>query len=409
MTIYYARTSSNQFGPLRLAEIRRFVKDGVFQLSDQYLDFSSVKWKAMVEDPVLKQVFRENNTDKKPPKIIAIASGKGGVGKTALAASMSIELANLEKKVILVDADFGGPDLHEWMGISRPPITLNALFSKKGLSLSDILLSTPYKNIKMICGDVGSLESSNPKYFQRLKFIRQLRQLDADYVLVDQSPGVSYATVDIYLNCDEGIIVTLPEATSYMDAFNFIRSTLIRRLKKAIFFSEYALQQLEEFENLDWRKYEKSLLPFLVRIERDNTRAGIIFKGVLRNFHPKIVTNMVQNKRESLESTRFQYSLTKLLLIEARHLGFIEYRKDFRSTLKEHRPFVLIAQKDADSLHFKKWRRTLENGLHHLAKIGAGKKENNPTTKELLQPAINHSHEIHAGVKKLNLQIPSTV
>lgn len=409
MTIYYVRTSSNQFGPLKLAEIKRFVKDGVFQLSDQYLDFSSIKWKAMAEDPVLKQVFLENNTNKKPPKVITIASGKGGVGKTALAASMSIELANLGKKVILVDADFGGPDLHEWMGISQPDITLNALFSTKGLGLTDILLNTPYKNIKMICGDVGSLESSNPKYFQRLKFIRQLRQLDADYVLVDQSPGVSYATVDIYLNCDEGIIVTLPEPTSYMDAFNFIKSTLIRRLKKAVFFSEFALQKLGEFENLNWRKYEKSLLPLLVRIERDDPRAGVIFKGVLRNFRPKIVTNMVQNKRETIESTSFQHSLKKLLLIESQHLGFIEYRKDFRATIKEHRPFVLMGQEEVGPLRFNKWRRTLENGFHQLARIGSGKKEDNQTTKELLQPDIRHSPEIDTKSKKLDLQIPSLV
>jgi len=271
-TIYYLRTPSNEFGPLRLGEVKRLIKDGVLKFSDEYLDFSAIKWKPVVESPALKQIFLENNTDKTPPKIIAIASGKGGVGKTALAASMSIELASIGKKVILVDADFGGPDLHEWMGISRPPITLNSLFSSKGLALSDILVSTSFKNIKMICGDVGSLESSNPKYFQRLKFIRQLRQLNADYVLVDQSPGVSYTTVDIYLNCDEGIIVTLPEPTSYMDAFNFIKSTLIRRLKKAVFFSEYALQELEEFENLNWKKYEKSLLPFLVRIERQDAR-----------------------------------------------------------------------------------------------------------------------------------------
>ena len=337
----YIKTPSNQFGPLSVADFKRLIKLGLFTLQDYVWNYHQNTWLKIEDFAELQPYLNYPVMEKKAGKVVGIASGKGGVGKTALTASMAMELANMGRKVVVVDADFGGPDLHEWMGISRPPITLNALFKNRNIGLNDLLVDTFHENIKIICGEVGSIEASNPKYFQRLKFIRQLRELDADYILIDQSPGVSYATVDIYLSCDEGIIVTLPEPTSFMDAFNFIRSSLLRKLKKSLAFSDCAIEQLNEFENWDWRKYDQSMREILVKIERNDPRAGTIFKGIIHQFKPKIVANMVFKSEEAQEGRYFQETLTKLLMIKAEYLGFIEYKKDFRENIKEARPFIL--------------------------------------------------------------------
>ena len=352
MNAIYIRTSKQQFGPLKRAEFCRFVRNGLISAEDLFWDYQSNTWEKLEKNQVFNKLVSSHRYVNKAGKIIAIASGKGGVGKTALTASLAIELANINHKVIIVDADFGGPDLHEWMGISRPPVTLNAYFQNSHVDLSQLLVDTNHKNIKMICGQVGSLESSNPKFFKRLKFIRQLRELPCDYVLIDQSPGVSYGTVDIFLACDDGIIVTLPEATSFMDAFHFIRSALLRKLKKSLAFSEYALSQLEEFENWDWRKYEQPMKQILVRVDRHDPRAGTIFKGVVQKFRPNLIMNMVLDSAEPKEAKYFQEKISNLLMVETKFLGFIDYNKNFRKTVKQARPFILT-QPEADEIAAK--------------------------------------------------------
>ena len=339
MNAFFIRTNKNMYGPLEPNEGNRYIRLGLFTGTDQFYQFASGGWVRLSESPALSAHLTRRPA-RKAAKIIAIASGKGGVGKTAVTASMALELARLGKRVILVDADFGGPDLHEWMGVSRPDKTLHTLFREK-LSLPDVLVDTPYRNIKMICGEVGHLEASNPRYFQRLKLLRQLRQLDADFVLIDHSPGVSYNTIDIFLSCDEGVIVTLPEATSYMDAFTFIRSALLRKLRKALFFSDEALRELEDFENWDWRKYEDSMREVLIRIERSDPHAGAIFKNVVHFFRPRIITNMVFSKSEIKQSESFVQALSRLFMISAEAVGFIAYQKEMRRMMKQERPFLL--------------------------------------------------------------------
>jgi len=406
----FVKTGKNQFGPISYADVKKSIKSGLFTPHDYIWKLHSNTWVEIGSLDEFRPYFIEQPHPRTAPKVVAIASGKGGVGKTALTASMAIELGSMGKKVVVVDADFGGPDLHEWMGVSRPPITLNALFSHRLISMNDLLVNTSYENIKIICGEVGNVEASNPKYFHRLKFIRQLRDLDADYILIDHSPGISFVTVDIYLACDEGIIVTQPEPTSFMDAFNFIRCTLLRRLKKSLSFCEYAMQQLHEFENWDWRKYDQSMRPVLVKVDRIDPKAGTIFKGIVHQFRPKLVANMIADPAEIQEATYFRETLKNLLLINADYLGFIEYRKDFRKTIKESRPFILTEPDQDESTLSNESSNQLSSWIKEKTRLFSKFKHRNQETQTVCNSLLEQSQGSDLGemaeAKKFGLRLP---
>src|SRR4051794_27501646 len=74
--------------------------------------------------------------------IIAVGGGKGGVGKSLLAANIAIYLAQLGKRVVLFDADLGGANLHTFVGIERPATTLGDFFDKRVSRLEDCVLQT---------------------------------------------------------------------------------------------------------------------------------------------------------------------------------------------------------------------------------------------------------------------------
>src|SRR2546430_16269842 len=86
-------------------------------------------------------------------KIIAIGGGKGGVGKSLLAANLGIYLAQLGKRVILIDADLGGANLHTFVGVERPKVTLGDFFDKRVARIEDCVVDTAVKGLGLVSGE----------------------------------------------------------------------------------------------------------------------------------------------------------------------------------------------------------------------------------------------------------------
>ena len=86
----------------------------------------------------------------KATKIVAIGGSKGGIGKTSFTASLAMELSSQGKKIVAVDADFGDPDLKDWLGIKEPKVTLDHFFKQHVASLNELVLDSPIQNLQVI-------------------------------------------------------------------------------------------------------------------------------------------------------------------------------------------------------------------------------------------------------------------
>ncbi|MFA6472565.1 MAG: P-loop NTPase, partial [Candidatus Latescibacterota bacterium] len=93
-------------------------------------------------------ILQENNAK----NVWTFAGGKGGTGKTAITANIGVALATMGYRVILVDADLGGANLHTILNIKHPEFTLSDFLSRRFNSLEDILLPTPSENLRLISG-----------------------------------------------------------------------------------------------------------------------------------------------------------------------------------------------------------------------------------------------------------------
>ena len=168
-----------------------------------------------------------------PDKIIwPVAGGKGGTGKSSLTANIGLGLALLGYKVILVDGDLGGADLHLFFDQIAPSKSLSNFLAKEVSSLEEVLVPTPNENLKLVCGGNEMVGSANMPHFTKQRLMRHIAELDADYVLIDLGAGTSYNTLDLFCIADDGIIVCTPEPHARVDAYGFVKNTIYRRLKQ---------------------------------------------------------------------------------------------------------------------------------------------------------------------------------
>jgi flagellar biosynthesis protein FlhG len=181
-----------------------------------------------------------------PAGMWSFGGGKGGVGKSIISCSVAYWLGRTNHKVVLVDADLGGANLHTLLGIRVPKYTLEDFLLHRVDDLDDALLPTPFDNVRLLAGgyDVASL--ANPNYGQKTRVLRALRRLRADRILVDLGAGSSLNVLDFFLACQNRCIVLSPQPTSVQNAYGFVKSALYRQVSRIVAKTPDAVRLLNE-------------------------------------------------------------------------------------------------------------------------------------------------------------------
>lgn len=162
-----------------------------------------------------------------------MGGGKGGVGKSLLAANLAVAIAQRGQRVMLVDGDLGMANLHTLFGIERPGPGLQALISREVADLGQVAVPTVVPNLTLIPGSYAASGAANIGHAQKQKLIRHLRGLDTDVVVIDIGAGVTYNTLDLFDAADLRIVVMTSQVTSIQNGYGFLKNAVFRVLAQA--------------------------------------------------------------------------------------------------------------------------------------------------------------------------------
>ncbi|HOJ50634.1 MAG TPA: MinD/ParA family protein [Spirochaetota bacterium] len=242
-------------------------------------------------DGLIKMVNEENekrHSKKNITRVISVASGKGGVGKTNVSVNIAIAYSQLGKKVLLMDADLGLANVNILLGII-PNYTLYDVISNKK-SLEEIIIK--YKeNLDIIPGASGFYQIADLSREEKDNLINSLNKLASyDIIIIDSGAGLSDNVLSFITASNEVIVVTNPEPTALTDAYGLVKA---------------------------------------ISLTSEETEI-------------KIVVNMIKDIKQAKTVYKKLYDVCyKFLKVEIKNLGFVYEDEAVKASVKKQNPFIL--------------------------------------------------------------------
>ncbi|NLD15745.1 MAG: MinD/ParA family protein [Gammaproteobacteria bacterium] len=161
-------------------------------------------------------------SNKNPVQVIAVTGGKGGVGKTNVSVNLSVALANLGRRVVLLDADFGLANVDVLLGL-EPKRTLAEVMAGE-CDLRDVLLTGP-AGVKIVPASSGTQSLVEMTPMQHAGLIQAFSELgdNLDVLIIDTAAGIGDSVTSFVRAAQEVVLVVCDEPTSITDAYALIK------------------------------------------------------------------------------------------------------------------------------------------------------------------------------------------
>jgi len=314
---------------------------------------------------VSEALSRERSVNRR--QIWSVGGGKGGIGKSLIAASLGWQLARMGQRVVLVDADLGGANLHTCMGLPPPERTLADFIQRRVDTLEEALAETGAPGLRLLSGAADLLTAANIKHVQKIRVLNRVRSLDVDMVLIDIGAGTSYNILDFFLVSDVSILAVVPEPTSIENGYRFIKSALYRRLRAAAphgGIRQYVEAALDPKNAMGLR----TPVDLVARVEAEDPPAAATLRREMAAFTPRFVVNEVRDERDVAIGHQLVAACARHLGIRASYAGFVHYDDAVWRAVRRRRLFMA----DAPTSRAAEEIRQLTRGLMKGESLGRG-------------------------------------
>ena len=275
--------------------------------------------------------------------------GRGGVGKSVLAVNMAVYLAQLGRSVVLVDADPAGAELHTMLGLppagdpgragDRSPSAKADDGSDEGDERELDPVPTQVPGLKLLpqLYRVGSTVPVRPG--SKPRWARHLRQLDADYVLLDLGSGTLPSTLDLFLMADLGLCVTAPEPPSIEATYRFMRALFLRVMRRLFVTDRFKMRLFERAQaDLGPLPSPQDLVRALARYDTSLANQGAV---ELAQMQARLVVNGARLRTDVDLGPAMCDMSTRYLGVTFDYVGHIEQDDSVWLSVVRRRPLLI--------------------------------------------------------------------
>ena len=274
-------------------------------------------------------------------KLIPVASGKGGVGKTFLTANLAIALAGNEQSTIAVDLDLGNSNLHTFLGLPAKIQGIGDFLRSQAESLETFKVDTEIPNVEYIAGDGLMPLMADITYHQKQKIIKQIKGLEANYIILDLGAGSHNDILDFFGIADRGLLVTAPEPPSVRSMLVFLKNYLLRLLDRLVKKNLDVIPILQEIYKQPSDGPQRTLKMYRDIINEISPEIATEIDTICRVTRPRFLYNMGDKPQDLDILPRIDNTLKKIFSIEGDHLGFIFRDAAVRTSLRSGEPYLL--------------------------------------------------------------------
>jgi flagellar biosynthesis protein FlhG len=276
-------------------------------------------------------------------RVIPVASGKGGVGKSLISANLGVAFAQAGQRVVLADLDLGASNLHLVLGHQSPKNGIGVWLNDTKSDFNRVIADTDVRGLRFIPGDTEIPGTANLKAFQLKALVRRLLALgeEADILILDLGAGTHQSILDFFLLSGQGIVVSAPAVTAVLNAYVFLKNTVFRLMNTVFSKGTPArtyLEQIRKEGSGPQKLYIPKILPEIKKIDSESHDK---FMEHITHFHPRLIMNLIDDPKDADVAMKLRRSCEEYLDIKIEHLGVV-YRDVIQDTALASRLPILL-------------------------------------------------------------------
>jgi flagellar biosynthesis protein FlhG len=340
-------------------------------------------------------------TGGKPRRTIAISGAKGGAGKSVVACNLAIYMSTLGRTTLVVDADRSGAHLHTLLGVPpRLPRQSSGPVPPRALSIQ----VTQLPGLYYLQGSVAEGDSGQRPLCTRRELAAALLGVDCDYLVLDLGAGIDRELLDLYLDADVALYVTVPEPPAVEGTYRFVRAAFLRGLTRELDAPESLAKLIALADELGGLPVPRELVEAL---EADEHPSALAARTWLRTFELKFVVNQSRVRSDLELGESICSAAWQRLGLSLHYLGYIDYDDNVWASVRERTPLLVKSPGTKASKSLEKLARrvlsfeggkgrsrplrTVPSGSHHeLLEVDRG------ATDEEIRRANRRMRDVYA-------------
>lgn len=331
----------------------------------------------------------------KAPKVVAISGAKGGVGKTLLASNLAVYLATIGRRVVIVDADSSGANAHGFLGVPHPaglepyvpslptfrdegddeqvespgptPPNTSTESEEAPTDAKAQMIDVGLSGLRLMHAGLDEPLQGVLRRERRADLGAKIRELDADFVVLDLGIGLSQSLLDVWLDADLRLFVTVPEPTAVEGTFRFVRATFFRMLQRRL----ESQGRLGDLTLLMMGGPHPAPTDLVKRLEGHALADEV--RELIEDFDFRFIMNQARARSDLELGSAMASAARRRLGVRLGYMGYIDSDDAVLNSLRAGRPLLVESPGTKASRNIEKVARTLlaihsgKRGAHYAS------------------------------------------